>query len=319
MDIPDIVARLDDRTARRIYNGPHPTNRASEAGHPCERYLVLARLHPEMKALHDLGLQRIFDEGRLHETALLRELEEAGFELAEQQRAFTWPKFQLTGHVDAMIGVNGAGLPLEIKSVSPHLFESVKAMAPADFLEARQVWLRKYPAQVLLYCLMAGKDTGLMLLKNKSTGEKCLKVFRLYEDGFLEYTEGILKKLERVNAWVEKGEAPPPTPCDECRGCGFEKTVCFPGRDYGPGYDLLADPELTEQLERWAELRPVAQEYEALDKSIKEKVKGRSAIIGDFIIESQERSRRGYEIPADLKKQYEKVTTYYVTKIERVS
>ena len=116
----NIVERLDEQTAKKIRQFPHPNNRASEAGHPCVRFLVLSRLQPELKTLHDVGLQRIFDEGNLHEKAVLREMEDAGFKIVEQQRPFSWTKFHLSGHIDAKIETNATTkpllTPLEIKS-----------------------------------------------------------------------------------------------------------------------------------------------------------------------------------------------------------
>ena len=61
-----------------------------------------------------------------------------------------------------------------------------------------------------------------------------------------------------------------------------------------------------------------AKEYEELDKEIKEKFKGKTAVVGDFIIESKELVRKAYEIPDEVKKAYEKQMTYWVTKIKRL-
>ncbi len=133
----NIVEKLDKETAKRIKQFPHPNNRASEAGHSCVRFLVLSRLHPEKKVLHDVGLQRIFDEGRLHEGAMLREVEDAGFAVVEQQRPFEWQKLQLAGHIDAKISMNGRLVPLEIKSSSPNAFRHIKDLEPMDMLKSK--------------------------------------------------------------------------------------------------------------------------------------------------------------------------------------
>ena len=238
MDAPDIVAALDQRTASRIKQYAHPLNRASEAGHPCVRFLVLSRIATNLKTLHDVGLQRIFDEGNLHEDALMRELMDAGIRIVEQQRGYSWPKFQLSGRIDAKVGINGSFIPLEIKSCSPNVFRTVIDMAPGDMVKSKYPWLRKYPAQILLYMLMEGSEAGIMLFKNKTTGEKCQKLFIL-DDAMMEYAESILKKLEIVNMWVARNEAPPAERCSDCEGCGFAKTSCFVGQDYGPGFELV--------------------------------------------------------------------------------
>jgi hypothetical protein len=145
VDAPDIVAALDARTASRIKQYPHPQNRASEAGHPCVRFLVLSRIATSLKTLHDVGLQRIFDEGNVHEAAVMREFEDAGVKVIEQQRSYEWRKFQLSGRIDAKIAINGSFVPLEIKSCSPNIFPSIRDMAPNEMVNSKYPWVRKYP------------------------------------------------------------------------------------------------------------------------------------------------------------------------------
>ncbi len=317
MDIPNIPSILDEQTERRIKSWPHPNNRASEAGHPCVRFLVLARTDNDKKVLHDVGLQRIFDEGNLHEDAMLREMADAGLRIVEQQRTFEWSKFQLAGRVDGLLAVDGDRLPLEIKSSSPNVFRAIVDMTPSDMLTSKYSWIRKYPAQLLLYMLMQGVPTGVMIFKNKTTGEKCQKLFIL--DGpMLEYAELILKKLEAVNAHIAAGTKPEAKFIDDCKGCGFAKTACFVGRDYGPGIDIMTDPKIEEKLARREELKSSRDEFEELDKEIKEQFKGKTAVVGAWMIESKECQRKNYDIPSDIKKQYETITTYFRTSIERI-
>lgn len=284
----DIVEKLDKETAKRIKQFPHPNNRASEAGHPCIRFLVLSRLHPEKKVLHDVGLQRIFDEGRLHEGAILREVEDAGFVVVEQQRPFEWQKFRLAGHIDAKISMNGRLIPLEIKSSSPNSFRHIKTLEPMEMTSSRLSWVRKYPAQILLYMLMDNKEEGIILFKDKSTGEKCQKNFKLD----YEYVESILKKLEMVNECVEKKELPEVEMCEDCRDCGFQKTICFPDCDYGPGFAFLSDKEAEEKLERREALKAGRAEYNQLDKLLKGHFRGENVVVGTFKIETKVHSNR---------------------------
>ena len=303
-EAPDIVSALDAQTARRIRQYPHPSNRASEAGHPCVRFLVLSRISTQLKELHDLGLQRIFDEGNLHEDALMREIQDAGFLVIEQQRAYEWRKFELSGRIDAKIGVNGSYIPLELKSCSPNVFAAVRDMAPSDMLKSKYPWVRKYPAQILLYMLMEGVNAGIMLFKNKTTGEKAQKLFIL-DDDMLAYAESILKKLERVNLYVRDGEAPPAERCEECRGCGFAKTSCFVGQDFGPGFELMMDAaEVETKLARREALAAAAKEYAEIDEEIKEEFRGKSAIVGDWRLESKPYETTTYDVPKDIKSQY---------------
>ena len=284
----DIVEKLDKETAKRIKQYPHPNNRASECGHPCIRFLVLSRLCSEKKALHDIGLQRIFDEGNLHERAMLREIEEAGFELVEQQRTFEWRKFQLSGRIDAKIRLNGKLIPLEIKSCSPNIFPSIKDSTTEEMIHSRYIWIRRYPGQIMTYMLMDNRDEGIIIFKNKTTGEKCQKNFKLD----YEYVESILRKLEIVNKYVEKKEIPKVEMCEECKGCGFQKTMCFPDCDYGPGFAFLSDKEAEEKLERRESLKPSHAEYNQLDKLLKGHFRGENVVVGNFKIETKVHTNR---------------------------
>ncbi len=316
-EIIDIPKILDCATEKRIKVFPHPLNRASEAGHPCVRFLVLSRLHPELKTLHDVSLQRIFDEGALHEAAVLREIQDAGLTIVEQQRPFEWKKFELSGRIDAKLALNGQNIPLEVKSCSPNVFAAIKNLPPEDMAKSKYSWVRRYPAQILLYMLMDNQETGIIIFKNKATGEKCQKIFRLTDDN-LQYAESILQKLERVNSFVAQNELPPVEQIDECADCGFAKTSCFPGRDFGPGFDFLSDPEIEAKLLRWEELKEPAKEFEDLDKEIKEHFKGKSAIVGNFKIESREFERVNYAVPDEIKRQYAEKMKYWKTTIERL-
>ena len=317
-EIPNIPEILDTETAKRIKSWPHVTNRASEAGHPCIRFLVLSRTSNELKLLHDVGLQRIFDEGNLHERALVHEMADARLHVVEQQRAYEWPKFELTGRIDGKLSVDGSKIPLEIKSSSPNVFAAIRELAPIDMLKSKFSWIRKYPAQMLLYMLMEGAEYGLMVFKNKTTGEKAQKVFRL-EGELLEYAESILKKLEMVNAHIAEGTCPDAALIDDCKGCAFCKTACFPGADYGPGIDIMQDPDLEAKLDRRGELEPAAKEFDALDKEVKDGFKGRrGAVVGSWIIESKAYETTSYDIPKEIKAQYAVKKPAFRTSIERI-
>lgn len=312
----DIVARVYEATRKRIKQSPHPMNRASEAGHPCERFLVAARTKQNLLALHDVALQRIFDEGNVHERAVIRELEDAGFEIVEQQRPFEWPEFQLSGRIDAKIKDESVNLnkPLEVKSCSPNVFLCVKKFHTAeDFTKAKQTWLRKYPAQLMSYLLMDDKgEEGIFIFKNKSTGE--LHQIDITID--FAYMEEILKKLERVNNHVKAGTFPAAELIDECKGCGFAKSFCFVGQDFGPGFELglLSNEEWISKLERIKETEEAAKENDELLSEVKDFFRGRQAIVGNFAINSKAYTTTSYSVPKEIKEQYaEKKEAFRVT------
>jgi hypothetical protein len=323
-EIPNIPALLDAEAAKRIKIFPHPNNRASEAGHPCIRFLVLSRISNNLRSLHDIGLQRIFDEGNLHEDALMRDMSAADLRIVEQQRGYEWPELQLTGRIDGKLSVNGSFVPLEIKSCSANIFPEIKEIEALDMLKSKHSWIRKYPAQILLYMLMEGSEFGCMLFKNKGNGEKAQKLFRL-EGEALEYADAVIEKLKTVNAHVALKTVPEAVLIDDCRGCPFAKTACFPGEDYGPGIDILKDPELETKLERRAELEPAAKEFDAIDKEIKDGdgknvkgLRGRNVVVGHFIIESKPYEMTSYDVPKELRTQYAIKKQAFRMTIERI-
>lgn len=315
--VPDIVSILDKETKKRIKIYPHTNNRASEAGHPCERFLVLSRLKNEFKPLPDLALQRIFDEGKNQERIVLHDLERAFVEIIEPQRLYEWRKFKLTGHIDGKIRTDDNDIPLEIKSCSPNVFHAIKDIPIQGMLKSKYSWIKKYPAQILLYMMMEGCQTGIMLFKNKTTGEIIQKNIEL-DDWALEYLESILKKLERVNEFVDKKVIPEKQYINECSRCPFAKTECFPDRDYGPGFDFIDDAEIEAKLKRMEEIKETAKEYEELKKEITEQFKGKTSIIGDWIIESKEIERKNYIIPDNIKNKYLEMMTYWKTSIKKL-
>ena len=316
----NIPAVVDAAKAKKIVQWPRTANRASDAGHECERHLVAARIRSEKWTIHDIGLQRIFDEGKIQEDAVLHDISEANLEVMEHQRPFLWKKFQITGHIDGKIkDEDGNLVPLEIKSCSPNSFMALQKMNQHDLLNSRYPWIKRYPAQMGLYMLMDNMDRGIMVFKNKVTGE-LLQIDFVLDDQFLEYLETVLKKLERVNKYCEKDELPLVIPISDCDRCGFCTTLCFPDRDFGPGFKImLPDPEIDRLLSRREQLQEAAKEYEHIDKDLKSMFSGQNAIVSGWKIVSKEQSRTFYpNLPETVKKEFAKVTTFFKTTFERI-
>lgn len=277
----------------RLY--PTHTNRASELGHPCERYLVFKRTRWQDATLHDVGLQFVFDEGNLQERAVIRDLEDAGWQIVEQQRDYEWKDFQITAHLDGKIALPDSELaPMEVKSMSPFIW--VKINTVADLLNAKYPHLRKYPAQLTLYNLLANAHRGFLILKNKSTGQ--LKEIEIGLD--YEYAESLLQKAKRINAHVADKTVPDPISYDEsiCGRCPFLH-ICLP--DVKREALVLADdPELEAQLIRRAELDPMRRAYGELDEAVKEKflrANCEKALVGNFLLVKKDGQRNGKTFP----------------------
>lgn len=283
--IPDIVATWREHKQKRIKVSPNNTLRASSIGHPCDRYHYHSIKNWRDKALHDVVLQSIFDEGFLHEKETLIELQEMGFKITQQQRSFQIDKPLITGHIDGIIEWKGQEFPFDIKSIAPYDFKAINSAE--DLLFSKKTHQRKYPAQLQIYLLQCGAELGCFILKNKLTGE--IKPIWMQID--YDYTESILKRAERVYSAIQS-ENPPNRINDftVCNSCEF-KSICLPELTNAPAVLCLDDPELQEKLEHHEKLKPIATEFNDLDDELKEQFKslgtGQSTC-GNFIIKTTE-------------------------------
>lgn len=88
VNLPDIYSAWFEFKKSRIKQYPQNNLRASSIGNVCERFHWYSIKNWREKPLHDPILQSIFDEGNLHETAVIQELTSMGFKIVEHQRAF---------------------------------------------------------------------------------------------------------------------------------------------------------------------------------------------------------------------------------------
>jgi len=336
-----IVEKILEAKERKIKQYPVNANRASELGHPCLRYLVLLRTRWQERTIISADLQMVFDMGRMVERSVEDDLREAGLTVIEQQRSFSWAKYQITGNIDLKLALDEALLltgsengscpseileklmeqlrlngkaiavvPTEIKSSAPHPFESVNTVQ--DMLHHKYLYMRKYPAQLTLYLLMDGKDVGLFLFKNKVTGK--LKAIWMLLD--YDYAEEQIHKAELVNKYVAEGTLPEPMEYNEdiCQDCPFAH-ICMPDR-IGKEVEVTQDGELLELITRYVELKPGAKEYDEVNDRINKLVQGREKIlVGDYFIEGKWIERKVYHVPNDVKQKYADTSQSWQKKI----
>ncbi len=309
-----IVEKVLDAKQAKIKQWPVNANRASNMGHECLRYLVLERTSWQEKTLHDARLQMIFDMGNVVEQATLQDLREAGFTIVEQQRAFSWAKYQITGTIDCKLAIDGKVYPTEIKSAAPYSFDSINSIE--DMRRHKYHYARKYPAQLTLYLVMDGKDKGLFLFKNKSTGE--LK--EIWLDLDYEFAESLIKKAEAINRHLVTGTLPEPMEYNDqiCGDCGYAH-ICLPDR-IGKEVEVQDDGELVDLVRKYDALKASAKEFDEVDKKINEIVRGREKIlVGDWFVEGKWYDKKSYDVPDEIKQQYEVVSQSWRKKIIRVN
>lgn len=285
-----ILKKVNEYMKSQIKQYPCLSNRASEIGHPCERYLVFMRTRWQEKALHDVSLQYIFNEGNVQEKAVLDLLSASGFTLIEQQRSFEWRDHNITGHIDAKILIEHEAIPMEIKSMSPFIWDRINTVD--DLFNSKYDHLKKYPAQLTIYMLCDHKERALFLFKNKSTGQ--LKEILMPLN--YEYAETILQKIERVNRAVESNITPDPIDWgDTCERCGF-RHICV--QDViRKEIEFREDPEAEEKIDGWLELKQWSDQWRDLDEWRKEYFRGvERMVIGPYLITGKAYGKDGWKI-----------------------
>lgn len=297
-----VVDKVIQAKVKKIKAYPCHTNRASELGHPCDRYLYYCRMNWSDRALHSADLQFIFDQGKAIEAEAVRELEEAGFIIMEQRRPFEWKQYQITGTLDLKIAEAAAEIagrvdkayPTEIKGLQHH--DWVKLDCIEDFLISKKQWIKKYPAQLTLYMLMDNSPEGLFYIKSKSN----FKPKEIWITLDYTFAEELVQKAERVNAAVAKKAIPDRIPYDDevCGRCSFAH-ICLTAGDFGKGATFMDSDELLGWLKRREELDPLRKEFKEVDENIKEMVKEiETVIIGPYVITGKWHERKEYKVEA---------------------
>lgn len=297
----------------------------SSLGHQCDRYLVWSRTRWQEGLRHDYTLESIFGEGRLHAPSMYDRLEKMGYEVFRE-----WYKpleYKVGGGVisgkpdGALKSYKGVKFDsvgiLELKTAQGHAFNKLDTLD--DIKGAREPWVRGYYVQSNLYAFLANESWFVLAIKSKATG--MMKVI----PGELNFddAETTLKRVEKLQPMVDRNEDPPPILYDEsvCGRCQF-RMICWPPREMGVGVQILEDSILADDIERRAGLRESKSEYDALDKSIKKRLKAQGvgdAICGNFLISMKQRPVKGFSVEArvDTIYDFQPLTTDDIEKIER--
>lgn len=288
----DCITPVYEEAKKRIKIMPQNTLRASSIGDPCDRKHVYSLTRALDQLPHDVGLQRIFEEGEIQEQAVIRELQRAGIQVVEQQIAMEWKQYGITGHSDCTIYPEGA--TCDIKSMSPHIWDMCFPRGPAvyEWSEVaekfeRKPWLRKYRGQVTLYMLMRSSDKAMLLCKNKSTG--ALAQVNVPLD--YAYGEELIQRAERVNAHVKAGTLPERIPWDEevCPDCQFYH-ICLPSHVGKDPLVFMTDPQVEKMLNEMAEVMDDGARFNALNKRAVDWAKARPEsriCIGNWLVEKR--------------------------------
>lgn len=298
-ELPDIEALQRKHLAGGIKMYPQKNLRASSIGHPCDWYLWGSIKHWADAQPHDAGLEAIFEEGRRQEQAVLRDLIEWGCEVKQGQRPLWSDKLQLSAHIECIVKFpSGIELLIEIKSMAPHLFSSVRCVA--DMVDHERYWIRGYVWQMETYRMLT-EEAGIIppgkpsiwVLKDKSSG--LIRDFPQGDDPDLRAQ--ICARAETINTHLDANTEPSklhdPRVCEGCR----LRAVCGPDMKRS-GMEFYDDNELTNKLDRLEELKPARDEYDKLDKERKRIFTGvENALVGGrWLVTGKQRSRKGFTV-----------------------
>jgi len=292
-------------------------NRASNIGwaDDCLRYLVLERTCPENATESTIEKQRIFDEGKKQEWLMRKDMLTAGLKLIPvSDEPLIDNELRIKGTVDDLLKISKDDIrPIDYKSSSSHMFTHISQFATADDLRGSQYhWVKHYPAQLYIYLHLYGYEMGMLFFKNKDSGE----IYPLDVPRDDIYLDHLKDGIREVNIFVEKGKVPKPVYKDVCSKCKY-KEYCFPDapaeEEEGAGVERIEDPELEMMMARRDELNSYSKEYKELDKDIKEKLRGRTVVIGDWMYKTSSYPRAGYEIPEDIKREFK--YTFQATRV----
>ncbi len=286
---------------------PHAYVYAS-AWRVCERRMVYELTQPETLPPWPPEVLAKFRRGDDRERDLLADLTRIGrdaqppFTVIGQQERFTLKDHQgraaIVGKVDAQLDIDGVRAPLEVKAWSPMMVDRIETF---DDLFSNP-WTRGGGYQLLAYLYGAGQPFGFLLLDRSGIP----RLLPVELERHLDRMEDFLARAERVLDHVAAGTLPDFLTDDpgECRRCAWYGHTCNPPLVHA-GAAVLSDPELEAALEKRETLQAAADEYDAIDRDVKQRLRGvESGIAGPFQILGKWSKSSRVDLPPELKKQY---------------
>jgi CRISPR/Cas system-associated exonuclease Cas4 (RecB family) len=302
IELPNIPEQIKNLFVPKRF--PCHTNRASSLGYfvpelkGCIRRGVYERTQWEKKELWDADSLMRFEEGNRQEAHIMADLIKAGLNPIEQQTALEWKEKEITGHLDAVLVVDGKPVVLEIKSASPYIFDQIHSFEDLN----KKPWLRSYKIQINLYMLLKEMEQGILLFKDKSSGDfKQINVTLDYE-----LTEYAIRAAEAINKHVKENTlAERITDREVCKKCPF-KHLCLPDIDFGAELKIEDDPELEARIDEALSLKEPAANYKKVWDICKSRFKASAngdnlnVIIGKYRVTGKKSARGAYTFKPEV-------------------
>lgn len=299
----------------------------------CTRAMALDLLHPEDDPFDKPIQFERMEQGNEAERAIVARLHKIGpfcnpsFTVAEQQHRFETKDRDgvvlVTGKMDGRLKFkDGASPPFEIKS--GRTYEGCEVLEDFD----RNPWAWTAVDQLLAYLYADnpknypnGEPWGFIFIRRLSRFPHPVRVNLL---DHLPRVEAFMQEARRaVDARHGRADLPPFIDnAAECRRCPHFGKSCTPPLDFGPGIQIVTEPEAITAAETRERTRAARDEYEAADKYLKERFRGVEAgIVGNFQLRGKWAPMTTYDVPKAIKEQYRVVKEQgkFTLTIERIA
>lgn len=293
---PNILGDIEKYLRRRARVLPHRSNWASDLADPCLRRLVYHRTCWQQQEKPGPYLEGIFETGRKLERVIINSLNKIGEEAD--------PPWELAAHAaplnDALLTEHQIGCapdvflkvfpdddrpkfvgPVDVKTCDPNTYRTVNAPEDLD----NKWYMRRYPAQVMIYELASNFEMGWLLMVNK-TNLFDVKMLPIPLD--YGYAESLLQKADAVNEHVAAKTLPGQiNNPEECNRCTY-RSYCCPSCATGGNLKVIDNAELEEILLRLDEMDETATEIGGLERRRDQILKicqGQDMLVGEHIIQ----------------------------------
>lgn len=313
----ELVAQMATARAERLrkgWGGWAPRNPNASDLHDCRRYLVMRQIAWQVRDVPPASALEVIENGNVQEPAMIRQLQDEGWEIVEQQGPFQIRqpvpgpggpmKVIVSGRIDGKLRLGREAMPFDTKDTSSYVEDSLDTEADLQ----RSLWTRKWWRQLQIYLLGENAERGILLLGHR--GHRTPIIVHLD----LGAAEELLQRCTWAVATVEELEGqgvthdtvdealaargvPYHEKPEDCRTCPFFQRACFPPQP-APGTAQIRG-DLEDLVARYVAAKPKAAEAEKLKKQIQAATQGfDSTVAGRFVIEGDWKSRKVKAAPA---------------------
>lgn len=294
--------------------------RASEAGMACPRYHYhnivdwFARPSPQSDLLG------VFQQGELNERELVKDLIDAGIDFRESQSTYEDKELGIVGRIDGIIVFNKKKYPVEIKSLSPFTFDTITRYEDMIPSPSKPAYFASWTVQLPIYLELTGEDSGFYILRNKvNRMTRFIPVTKEQAKEMLKIAKRALKKAKDA---IAQNRPPKPAPAfpNLCETCWVRSVGLCPGANQQVFRDLeeLPKDELQVLAAEIKELEPAHKRYEKLRDQLSSIIQPvaqnlpegeASILLQDNIILVKRYTQKYYDVPSEIREQYQKERT----------